>query len=184
MKDNLVTTLATIAFVVMAWVAGNITGREKCKDVKVERDTVTVVRTLHDTAFVTRPVAVASRTLQDSIHALIALSDLQRGMIDSLLGELYGEAPMDTIIDIALPREQKEYGDTTYHAWVSGYQPQLDSINIYNRVEYHTVTIRETRRPSPWGLGVQVGLGLGTRDNKAFATPYIGIGLTYTFLQF
>lgn len=187
MKDNVLTTVATIAFVVLAWLAGNMTGRAKCNaecGAEIPKDTTShKVEYKRDTVYLDKPVPVVSHALKDSIHALIALNDLKSAMIDSLLGEIYGNAPMDTI-DVTLPREQKEYGDSTYHAWVSGYQPALDSINIYNRIEWHTVTIRESQRPSHWGLGVQVGLGVGAHDNKVFTTPYIGFGLTYTFLRF
>lgn len=44
--------------------------------------------------------------------------------------------PRDTI----LTREQKEYRDSTYDAWVSGIDARLDSIRTYAR----NVTIRDT----------------------------------------
>lgn len=88
----------------------------------------------------------------------------------------------DTIIKtdsvyVELPITQKEYRDSLYHAWVSGYEPNLDSINVFQ----HTVTVTETVRPPTkrWGLGVQVGAGYNT-GNKI--QPYIGIGISYNIL--
>jgi len=186
MKSKITIIIAILLLGVGIWAAGYYMGRSKCeKETVIERDTVTVEKVLWDTAFVEKPVLINSRLLEDSIHVLIAMNELKEGMIDSLLGEIYGDGPMDTI-DIVIPREQKEYKDSTYHAWVSGFQPQLDSIQVYNRIEYRTITITEKEKvkPSPWGLGVQVGMGLGVHESQVFTTPYIGVGVTYTFLRF
>ena len=43
--------------------------------------------------------------------------------------------------DIKLPIEQKHYQNNgVYDAWVSGYQPQLDSIITYPKTIYQTIT--------------------------------------------
>ena len=44
----------------------------------------------------------------------------------------------------------------------------------------------EITRPKKWGLGIQVGIGCGYNlvDKGFFAGPYIGFGLSYTFLTF
>ena len=73
--------IMTLLLVAASWFVGYCTGHEKSeKEIIVERDTVTV--TLWDTVRIDRPVPVASTILKDSIHALIAINDLQRGMID------------------------------------------------------------------------------------------------------
>lgn len=79
---------------------------------------------------------------------------------------------------VVLERTQREYGDTLFRAWVSGYQPELDSIHLFHRTEYVTVTARE--RPRRWHLGVSAGYGAG----KDGLSPYIGIGVTYSLLGF
>lgn len=75
---------------------------------------------------------------------------------------------------VLLPREQLTYSDSLYRAWVSGYDPRLDSIEVYRRTEYiHTV---ERERAPRWSVAVQAGLGAG----RAGLTPYVGVGVSYT----
>lgn len=82
-------------------------------------------------------------------------------------------------VTLALPIQQKEYQDSTYHAWVSGYEPSLDSIHVYSRQTFVT-QVQYVERKKHWGLGVQLGAGLC--GNKL--QPYIGIGITYSLLDF
>ena len=85
-------------------------------------------------------------------------------------------------IDVVLPIIQQEYRDSTYHAWVSGYLPRLDSIHVYGKntiitkTQTVTVTKYQTKR---WGVGVQVGCGYDFRQ----ISPYIGIGIQYNILN-
>ena len=46
--------------------------------------------------------------------------------------------------DLIIPRTQKYYKDPRYEAWVSGYNPKLDSLLIYQQTK--TVTIEKTRQ--------------------------------------
>lgn len=77
-----------------------------------------------------------------------------------------------------LPREVKEYRDTSYYAKVSGFSPSLDAIEVYQRTK--TITITERVKPSRWGVGVTAGYGLTTNG----IAPYIGIGLNYNLFTF
>lgn len=78
---------------------------------------------------------------------------------------------------VEVPITQKEYRDTTYNAWVSGFQATLDSIHIFQK----TVTVTErVRTPTKrWGLGIQAGIGYNFTNQ---IRPYIGIGVTYNIL--
>lgn len=87
----------------------------------------------------------------------------------------------DTVKELVfLPREYMVYKDSTYRAVVSGVQPRLDSIEVYQRNTVQTVTktIRVPDRKR-WGLGVQAGYGY---DGKRL-TPYVGIGVQYDILR-
>lgn len=62
--------------------------------------------------------------------------------------------------NIPLPIEQKYYSKTdSYDAWVSGYEPQLDSIRVYNKVEYKTITntITKTIEQRNWNFYTYMG---------------------------
>lgn len=83
--------------------------------------------------------------------------------------------------DVVIPITQKVYEDSTYTAYVSGYNPQLDSLIF--RMPKAVVTIREYQKPKRWGVGLQVGYGMTVRGTPQF-TPYIGIGVSYNLLSF
>lgn len=82
--------------------------------------------------------------------------------------------------DTVVYREQAYYEDSLYRAWVSGYRPRLDSLQIFQRTVYQTVTndIYHTITPKKkrWGLGLQVGYGYPSGI-------YAGIGVSYNLFQ-
>lgn len=71
----------------------------------------------------------------------------------------------DSIIYRPIAPTQRYYRDTEYEAWVSGFYPQLDSINIFSKTNniYHTITAKEKVSPSH---NVYAGASL-MFDNKA-----------------
>lgn len=80
--------------------------------------------------------------------------------------------------DTVVHREQAYYEDSLYRAWVSGYRPRLDSLQIFPRTVYQTVTndIYHTLKKKRWGLGIQVGYGYP-------CGMYAGIGVSYNLFQ-
>lgn len=81
-----------------------------------------------------------------------------------------GQDKIDTIY-VPVPITQKEYLTDDYHAWVSGYNPSLDSIDVFQETMY--ITKRQSSRR--WGIGIMAGYGIG-RDGLS---PYVGIGGYY-----
>ena len=86
-------------------------------------------------------------------------------------------------IRIHLPIEQRQYLDPRYTAWVSGYRPPLDSIHIYQRTEYITKEIKMVTKPKRWGLGLQAGYGVSLHNGQVFPAPYVGVGLSYSIIN-
>ena len=97
------------------------------------------------------------------------------------------DAMQPTAIDtIELPKVQRVYtDDSTYKAWVSGYDPRLDSINVFRKTIKETVTIQipaEKKKRTFWqrfNIGIQAGYGIGLDDKKAH--PYLGGGVGFSF---
>lgn len=66
--------------------------------------------------------------------------------------------------DTVVHREQAYYEDSLYRAWVSGYRPRLDSLQVFPRTVtntvtndiYHAIKVKDKCR---WGLGLQAGYG-------------------------
>lgn len=86
---------------------------------------------------------------------------------------------VDDSTTIALPIMQKRYDDSLYTAWVSGYEPNLDSILIHQREVINTVTITNTvNKPiARFSVGVQAGAGCGIFTRQA--DVYLGVGVQY-----
>lgn len=87
--------------------------------------------------------------------------------------------PGDTVW-VQLPREQKVYADSSFRAVVSGYQPSLDSIDVYNREVFVSRDRTVYVQPGRWSVGVQAGVGVA----KAGLTPYVGVGVQYRLFSF
>ena len=111
---------------------------------ETKTDTVTEYKIIRDTAFVERP-KLCKEIIRDTVW------------LDSLLDNDYNH----------LIVSQKEYRDSDYVAWVSGIEPQLDSIMVFNNTEYvfKTSTI-ETVKTSEDKTGKWfTGAGLYRLDN-------------------
>ena len=100
--------------------------------------------------------------------------------------EINGEIRTDTLwlhdtLALPVPIEQKVYADSDYRAVVSGWHASLDTISVYPK----TIVITEitpVEIPAPpkrWGLGIAAGYGA----SKDGLSPYIGVGISYSILQ-
>lgn len=161
MKDNLIICIILLVLLASAFFAGRLTKHVEPQEIEVVKtDTLTV----HDTTFIDRPVPVREK-LVEKIYVPVT---------DTL--HLH-----DTTF-IVLPRTQKEYTDSLYHAYVSGFQPQLDSIQIFQKTKYITTTIREPAKK--WHVGVMAGYGVTLNNKQVVLSPYLGVGVTYSILSF
>ena len=132
-------------------------------EMKVKVDTLYV----YDTIFVEKPV-IKKVEIIDTLRLPVPITD-------TLMLH-------DTVF-VHLPIEQRQYSDPRYTAWVSGYRPQLDSILIYQRTEYITKEIKTVTKPKRWGIGLQAGYGVSLRNGQVFTAPYIGVGLSYSIIN-
>ena len=127
----------------------------------VQTDTLTI----RDTIIKVKPVQ-NTRTVRDSIYVAVRDTVTIR----------------DTCY-VALPREVKTYQDSRYYAEVSGYQPSLDRIDIYEQKQVVTVDKTTTvTRKTRWGVGIQVGAGV-TISKQPEWRPYVGVGLSYNLIN-
>lgn len=121
---------------------------------------------IRDTLRVPAPFPVASKPIHDSIPYY-----------------LHDTAYVDRVDTLYLPKEQKEYGDSTYRAWVSGVSPSLDSIYVFPKTLVITKTTPVYKKQK-WAFGVQGGVGAVQPFADAFSPKlgyYVGIGLEYNF---
>ena len=86
---------------------------------------------------------------------------------------------------LSLPREQVEYQDSTYHAWVSGVSPQLDSIYVFPKhmIITNTVPVPVVKKQR-LNFGVQAGVGAVQPFAEPFSPKlgyYVGLGIQWNF---
>ena len=115
--------------------------------------------TIVDTIKVVKPIAV------DSVVTRYKWVNVERVKDTTIVNEV-SEVVFDTI-RIRLPIESKHYTAESYDAWVSGYEPSLDSIKVYQR----EVKTKQSR----WSIGLQGGLGITPKGLQ----PYVGVGVAY-----
>lgn len=135
----------------------------------VEKSAKTGTITVIDTIPYYKPVAKDSLILRYETVKLPAVRDTVR---DSLI---YKDTLVHDSVSVVIPITQKKYEDSTYTAWVSGFRPRLDSINIYRKTVYNIVK----EKPKRWSIGFTVGYGYGNKE----LTPFIGVGVNYTLLN-
>ena len=86
----------------------------------------------------------------------------------------------DTIrdsIEVPVQIQQKRYDDSLYTAWVSGYEPALDSIDLCIPTVTNTITKTIIKSAPRVSVGIQVGAGYGVVNRKA--DIFVGIGAQY-----
>lgn len=87
---------------------------------------------------------------------------------------------------VELPYIQKEFKDSLYEAWVSGYQEvNLDSIRVFK--EKQILEINNTKyvtkyKNRPFSVGIQTGYGYDFMNKCTL--HYIGIGVQYNLFSF
>lgn len=77
-----------------------------------------------------------------------------------------------------VPIHQKEYRDSNYTAYVSGFNVKLDSIEIKTKVVTYTKTVTKYRT---WNIGLTGGYGYGFTSHKF--EPFVGIGITLNLFR-
>lgn len=151
------TLILLIACCIVSFLGGYDFASKHCYNVRtvtdtiIERDTITAIP---DTVF--RTVALGEKTVKVVIHDTLCKTDT---------------------VTVSLPFVQKQYKDSSYSAWISGYEPSLDSIRVFPK----TTIIRESKvvRQKDRRWGVFGGVGIGVSDR---ITPCVGVGIGYRIL--
>lgn len=142
--------IASIAFNVWQW------GNQPEPSVVVEHDTV----------------------WKDSvIREPVVTETIQTGRVVYLRVPYPTAEPSDTVhdsIEVPVPIVQKRYDDSLYTAWVSGFEPSLDSIRLYWPEVTTTVTKTIVKQAPRLSIGVQAGAGVGIFNRQP--DVYIGVG--------
>ena len=80
-------------------------------------------------------------------------------------------------VAVEIPIESKHYQAPEYDAWVSGFEPSLDSIKVYKETQYITERVTVSKPPNKWELDLVGGINYKVQEKKY--TPYAGGELMY-----
>ena len=163
-------TRAIIALVwfIIGGLCGFFVGKAKYDKPLVEsvtRDTVVVV----DTAYYDRPI------VKDSIRTKFVTRWLPVVRTDTVTKCDY--ITMTDTVAVEVPITSKHYGSDRYDAWVSGFEPSLDSIRVYQRTAYVTEIRTISKPPNKWELDIVGGIDYGFKSQQY--RPFAGGELLY-----
>ena len=151
------TLILLIACCIVSFLGGYDFANKHCYNVRTVTDTIVkrdTITSIPDTVY--RTVALGEKTVKVIIHDTLCKTDT---------------------VTVSLPFVQKQYKDSSYSAWISGYEPSLDSIRVFPK----TTIIRESKvvRQKDRRWGVFGGVGIGVSDR---ITPCVGVGIGYRIL--
>lgn len=158
-----------IAGAVLGLLSGFFTGKaiyDQPMHESVKRDTVWLTDTVPD----------LNPTPKDSATIKWVTKWLPKAVHDTV--DNYVEV-LDYIHDtvaVQVPITSKHYGNDTYDAWISGFEPSLDSIMVYQKTQIITETITRMKPPNKLSLSVNAGVDYGITSQ--FWQPYANGELT------
>lgn len=127
---------------------------EQPTDFATAPDTIVVVK--YDTLRFEIPVPV-DRVVKDTFYVMVNADSVKK---DTQNNEYY----------VKLEREQVHYSEHgVYDAWVSGFQPRLDSLTVYGKETTTSITPHTITRPK-WNYYATITAK--QHDNK----PFFGVG--------
>lgn len=89
---------------------------------------------------------------------------------DTIVDTIVIEKTPDSVLK--LPITQKFYEGDKYKAWVSGFNPRLDSINVFNNVITNNVVTTDIKEIYPQTTDIFINIGVIMIDDQF--TPHIG----------
>ena len=141
---------------------------------KLIKQTKTEIREVHDTI-------IQTRTDSFFIQSPIVYK------VDTLkvhTEQVWSPHEQDSV-QVELPYIQKEYRDSTYEAYVSGYKDvNLDSIRVFQHnkiVQINNQIERIKYKNKHWHIGPSVGVGYDFTNNRV--APYLGVSVQYSIFS-
>jgi len=168
-KDDIKALIALVAVFALGGVCGFFIGKgiyQPTYDEKVARDTVIV----HDTVFDYQPAPVDSARVRYVTRFLPVVKN------DTINHFVEVSKMIHDTVEVQVPITSKHYQSNDYDAWVSGYEPSLDSIKVYKETQYITETITKTVKDKGKHFFLDVGAGCEYQFNTKAAVPFAELG--------
>lgn len=170
MRLDLKIALFALFWFIVGGVCGLFIGKgiyDRPIEEKVERDTVVAFDTIPQ--YFPKPVKVERLKYVTRFMPVVRT--------DTIYHFANASNMMHDTVAVEVPITSKHYQSPEYDAWVSGFEPSLDSIKVYQRTEYITERVTLSKPPNKWELDAVAGLDYNIMS-KHF-TPYAGGELLY-----
>ena len=151
--------LAILAAFLSGWITYPLVWRKAPEKPEIQRDTVTV----RDTTYLTKDSLIYVERFHNTTDT-VTLYDIHH----------------DTVtVEVPIEHKHEHYSDAD--VWYHGFRAGIDSLAVYPITTTITVTEREKRRPTKFGLGVQAGYGV---TKEGGPVPYVGLGISWNPIRF
>ena len=166
MKQNIFKIFICIYLIFLGYIFCYYQHKQDCVEDIVKEVQLIKEKIVRDTIFSEKPVYINKQIVRtDTV-------------------QLYG-IKRDSV-QVELPYISKEYRDSTYSAWVSGYKDvNLDSIEVYQKnifTEINNTKYVTKYKNRPFGFSVGLGVTYSPVSNKI--EPGVFLGITYTIKSF
>lgn len=166
MKQNIFKIFISICLIVLGYTFCYYQHKQVCVEDIVKEVQVIKEKVIRDTIFSEKPVYINKQIIRTDT---VQFYDIKQ---DSVYVEL--------------PYIQKEFKDSLYEAWVSGYQEvNLDSIRVFKEkqiLEINNTNYITKYKNRPFSVGIQTGYGYDFMNKRS--SPFIGIGVQYNLFSF
>lgn len=166
MKQNIFKIFISICLIVLGYTFCYYQHKQVCVEDIVKEVQVIKEKVVRDTIFSEKPVYINKQIVRTDT---VQLYDIKQDFVQ-----------------VKLPYIQKEFKDSLYEAWVSGYQEvNLDSIRIFKEkqiIEINNTNYITKYKNRPFSVGIQAGYGYDFM-NKC-GSPFIGVGVQYNLFSF
>lgn len=152
MKKKFIFWAALIVSVLLNVYLIGCDSKDRCD--RAEIDTLYI----YDTIRIVEPIPVKEEVVR-YVYVTLPKEDENIPISNEL--ESNGELSNDSV-EVVLPITQRVYEDSTYKAWVSGYEPRLDSIDVYSTSVYYPMYIQKKEKPK-FVIGAGLYGGFGTK---------------------
>lgn len=184
-KNNIVGVMVAAVFAGFCLGAGLA---NHCNHLRNDKGKMTVdTVTVRDTVRITEPSA-ADSVVTGMIRVPVVLPTeptvpkaeievFEPGRLSEVMDGHTGKTARKDTVWAVVPRTQKRYVDSTYMAWVSGYEPRLDSIEVYQKTVVVTKRVEGRGKSKRFSVGLTGGFGYGVFTRKP--DVWVGVGCTW-----
>ena len=166
MKQNIFKIFISICLIALCYTFCYYQHKQVCVEDIVKEVQVIKEKVIRDTIFSKKPVYINKYIVRTDT---VQLYDIKH---DS--------------VQVELPYISKEFKDSLYEAWVSGYQEvNLDSIRVFKEkqiLEINNTNYITKYKNRPFSVGIQAGYGYDFMNKRS--SPFIGIGVQYNLFSF